>query len=570
MGSLSSSLLTFLLFSYLSCFHVLVLVSAKVFISIDCGSSSLKPYTDDNSIEWVGDDQYIQTGEVRNIIEKDQMYGSDPHVMDTLREFPTRKKNCYSIDINKGKSEDHTKVERVLVRASFFYGNYDNKSSPPTFNLQFNGNNWTQVITDTCLTYVEVVYSLHHGNTVTVCLAQTHRDNVPFISAIEVRSLDSDMYSYVDSNYPLFFMSRTAYGTSTNNTIRYPEDSYDRIWQSVGPLSNSSGLLRVRNSSPSIKVDIADKIPETLFMAAIMPVKASKRNLWFSGWVPDPKVPMHFNAYFSEVIKLDSTQKRSFNIYLDTYGVNGSNPSFNDYGIVNPPYGHALQVHLNNVSVESYVEFYEVYMQATNDSTLGPLINALEGYTIGDKLVQGTNSKDVNSLALLQKNFIQLQDWQGDPCLPYPFTWDWVDCDSDTDSPRITTLYLNDVGLVRTLPDFSDMDALETIDLGSNSLTGKIPEFLGTLPKLKVLNLADNDFSGAIPSSLLNNINLKLTVSGNPNLSTNNNTSTNRNSTEPKIPSTSSRKTSITSTIPIIILGSVIIQMFDSIFGLLL
>ncbi|KAI3971729.1 hypothetical protein MKW92_002916, partial [Papaver armeniacum] len=130
--------------------------------------------------------------------------------------------------------------------------------------------------------------------------------------------------------------------------------------------------------------------------------------------------------------------------------------------------------------------------------------------------------------------------------------------------------YLNDIGLVGTLPDFSAMDALEIIDLGSNSLSQEIPEFLGTLPKLKELNLADNNFSGAIPSSLLNNNNLKLTVSGNPNLSTKNNTSTNRNGTEPKIPSTSSTKSSVTSTIPIIILGSVIIQMFDSIFGLLL
>ncbi|KAI3869597.1 hypothetical protein MKW92_036337 [Papaver armeniacum] len=79
--------------------------------------------------------------------------------------------------------------------------------------------------------------------------------------------------------------------------------------------------------------------------------------------------------------------------------------------------------------------------------------------------------------------------------------------------------HLNDLGLVGTLPDFSAMSALETINLHNNSMTEEIPKFLGTFPKLKVLNLADNNFSGTIPSSLSNNANLTFNASGNPNLS---------------------------------------------------
>lgn len=84
-----------------------------VFISIDCGYSS-EPYTDINSIEWVGDDQYIKTGESRNVTTEFSRRWT------TVREFPTRKKNCYSIDVNSSKAEDATMVERVLVRASFY------------------------------------------------------------------------------------------------------------------------------------------------------------------------------------------------------------------------------------------------------------------------------------------------------------------------------------------------------------------------------------------------------------------------------------------------------------------
>lgn len=132
-------------------------------------------------------------------------------VMDSLRVFTTRKKNCYSVEANKG--------ERVLVRASFYYGNYDKKSSPPTFDLQFDGNYWVTVETSsTDYVYYEVTYVVK-GDYVSVCVAQTKPGQFPFISALEVRSLLYTMYSHVDQNYPLHLIKRVAYGA--NGTIRY-------------------------------------------------------------------------------------------------------------------------------------------------------------------------------------------------------------------------------------------------------------------------------------------------------------------------------------------------------------
>ncbi|KAI3842975.1 hypothetical protein MKW92_010911, partial [Papaver armeniacum] len=122
--------------------------------------------------------------------------------------------------------------------------------------------------------------------------------------------------------------------------------------------------------------------------------------------------------------------------------------------------------------------------------------------------------------------------------------------------------YLNGHGLTGSLPDFSAMDALETIDFSNNSLTNEIPEFLGTFPKLGTLILADNNFSGEIPCSLVKNKNLRLSVTGNPNLSINNkDTTICKNNTESRIPSASNRKNYIMSALPMIILGSIITQM---------
>lgn len=178
-----------------------------VFVSIDCGASG--SYKDENSIAWIGDDDLIQNGESKVVQSGNAL--SDDHVMSSLRVFSTRKKNCYTILANKGG--------QVLVRASFNYGNYDKKSSPPSFDLHFDGNLWATVKTSSeGLVYYEAIYVVK-GDSISVCVAQTNPNQLPFISAIEVRSLGSHMYSHVDAAYALFLRSRTAYGA--NGTIRY-------------------------------------------------------------------------------------------------------------------------------------------------------------------------------------------------------------------------------------------------------------------------------------------------------------------------------------------------------------
>lgn len=68
------------------------------------------------------------------------------------------------------------------------------------------------------LVYYEAIYSPKRGST-SVCVAQSFPNMVPFISAIEVRSLSSDMYGHVDSNHALFLRRRVAFGAS--DIIRY-------------------------------------------------------------------------------------------------------------------------------------------------------------------------------------------------------------------------------------------------------------------------------------------------------------------------------------------------------------
>lgn len=169
-----------------------------MFLSIDCGATYNETFPV-NYINWTSDGEYVHTGESRVV---DRNRSTDP-VMNTLRVFPKLKKNCYNFPLRQG--------ERVLVRASFYYGNYDGLDSPPTFELQFDGNYWATVnMSKAYLSnplFGEAIYDVK-GNSTSICVAQTLPNQIPFINAIEVRSLVSNMYSQVDSDHALIMKGR--------------------------------------------------------------------------------------------------------------------------------------------------------------------------------------------------------------------------------------------------------------------------------------------------------------------------------------------------------------------------
>ncbi|PIN07495.1 Non-specific serine/threonine protein kinase [Handroanthus impetiginosus] len=444
-------------FSFLLALCILSISADMGFYSIDCGSST--SYKDGNLIDWTGDDEYRgNNGESHSVSSSNSI----SHVMDTLRVFTTGKKNCYHIG--------SVKQGRVLVRASFYYGNYDSKSLPPTFDLHFDGNHWTTVETSsTEVVYHEVTYVMK-TNSISVCIAQTNPGEFPFISALEVRSLESDMYSHIGDSLPLLLRRRIAFGA--NSTIRYPDDPYDRMWT---PEVISNGLIKVSsiNATFGNMLQLKDQPPPAVLKSAVTANSPKSGIQVFMGF-PPVEVPVYLNFYFSEVIQLRPDQTRSFIVFKDNMSF--SKPVF-------PPYGNCTQLYTNNTRASSSTTFSLV---RTVDSTLPPLINAMETFVVGDVLTNGTNNGDVQGLASLQKAFAVLQDWRGDPCLPAPYTWDWVDCSTDP-TPRVTAMFLGNFGLSGILPDFSSMDALETIDFHNNSLQGPIPDFLGTFSDLKTL-----------------------------------------------------------------------------------
>lgn len=201
---------TYLTLLFLVALSAAVSTSFAAFVSINCGSS--EPYFDvQDSVNWTGDGDYVHNG-VSQLVNS--FYGAGP-ILSTLRVFPTLQKNCYTINnLQNG--------ERVLVRASFYYGNYDGKHSPPEFDLLIDGSHLRtmslQKYADNAYLITEIIYVVN-GNATSFCLARTLPNQLPFINALELRSLGPKMYNRAGSKSFLLLRNRVAQGA--NQTIRY-------------------------------------------------------------------------------------------------------------------------------------------------------------------------------------------------------------------------------------------------------------------------------------------------------------------------------------------------------------
>ncbi|KVI01236.1 Malectin-like carbohydrate-binding domain-containing protein [Cynara cardunculus var. scolymus] len=112
---------------------------------------------------------------------------------------------------------------------------------------------------------------------------------------------------------------------------------------------------------------------------------------------------MYINWYFTEVQGLGLGEYRSFEIYKDDD--NFSLP-------IVPRIGYVSQLLVSDLSVNGTINFSIV---TTDDSTLPPLVNAIEIFSISDALTNGTDDNNAEGLDSLKSAFDVLKDWEGDP-----------------------------------------------------------------------------------------------------------------------------------------------------------
>lgn len=137
------------------------------------------------------------------------------------------------------------------------------------------------------------------------------------------------------------------------------------------------------NDATSIKVGVPEKPPEAVLMNAVTSSSTSEPLILSTQIRTSSSIPIYLIMYFSEVTQLDSDQKRSFVFCIDSDIA--SKP-------IVPPYGSVFELYLTNTTATPNTTFSLI---ATTDSTLPPLINAMELFFVLP-LTDGTNSKDGN------------------------------------------------------------------------------------------------------------------------------------------------------------------------------
>nr|XP_023920490.1 probable LRR receptor-like serine/threonine-protein kinase At1g05700 [Quercus suber] len=289
---------------------------------------------------------------------------------------------------------------------------------------------------------------------------------------------------------------------------KYPVDVYDRIWYPYfdNEWTSLNTTLTIDSQSNNYYQ------PASIVMGtAVTPINVTAPSDMY--WDSESATSEYYiYMHFAEVEQLKPNQSRSINITL-----NG-----NYWWSISSP----LYLYTTTVCSQSALEIAQTYnfkLFKTEGSTLPPIINAIEIYSVRNLSQPGTNKQDVDAITNIKLTYELKRNWEGDPCLPQAYSWAGFHCSYDSiNPPRITSLNLSASGLTGVISaDISNLMMLQYLDLSDNSLTGSIPKFLSQLQYLRVLNLERNQLTGSVPADLIersNNGTLLLRVDENSNL----------------------------------------------------
>ncbi|GJM89514.1 hypothetical protein PR202_ga05715 [Eleusine coracana subsp. coracana] len=479
------------------------------FISIDCGLPGTASYLDTSNITYVPDAAFIDTGSNSNI-SVEYVTPKLKKLYLNVRSFPDGARNCYTLrTANAG--------HKFLLRAIFMYGNHDGLGRPPVFDLYVGVNFWTMVnITAADAVVIQEAIVVVPEDFVQVCLVNTGT-GTPFITGLELRPLKSTLYPQANATQGLVLVGRLNFGpTDQTDIIRYPDDLHDRIWFPwVNP--TNWAVLSTTNRVQNLDDDIFEA-PSKVMQTAITPRNASMNIEFYWDSEPQPKDPTPGYIgilYFSELQLLPSNVVRQFYINLNgqLWYPRGMTPDY---------------LYSDSISNDNPVRDnarYNISINATANSTLPPIINAVEVFSVISTRNVGTDSVDVSAITAIKAKYHILKNWMGDPCLPKNFAWNGLTCSfAISSAPRITGINMSFSGLNGDISSsFADIKAVQYLDLSHNNLSGTIPDSLSQLSSLTVLDLTGNQLSGSIPSGLLKRIqdgSLNIRYGNNPNLCT--------------------------------------------------
>uniref|UniRef100_A0ACD5YA86 Uncharacterized protein n=1 Tax=Avena sativa TaxID=4498 RepID=A0ACD5YA86_AVESA len=429
------------------------------FLSIDCGLDAASGSGGDpnSDIAYVADSPYVDGGE-NHKIAADQTGGANDISELTLRSFPypSGTRTCYTLPTKSGV--------KYLVRMVFLYGDYDGKTTSPSFDVHLGSNYW-DTFQNSDYWWSEAIF-IAWASWVPVCLVNTG-GGTPFVNTVELRPLHASLYDpHVTTDQSISAYSRKNMGIKTNTTTRYSADPYDRLWER-GTTNNP--LWTYLSTEEDIQLEYKFAVPIAVLKTAVAPVNNSTITLLNSLPFESYKTSFQFIVVLHFADFQNSGQLREFNVYLPQYFA----PSDDDQ--YTPPYLSASWVYTHWCKANE--SNLNITLAATNTSMLPPMINAYEILNRIPHDTPRTSYEDFDAMMAIKLEYGIKKNWMGDPCFPAKYTWNGVKCSNVTDNTtRIVSLDLSNSNLNGSISDnFTLLTQLQFLDLSGNSFNGPIP-----------------------------------------------------------------------------------------------
>ncbi|GFY93360.1 leucine-rich repeat protein kinase family protein [Actinidia rufa] len=248
-----------------------------------------------------------------------------------------------------------------------------------------------------------------------------------------------------ESQFYLSVSARINFGADSEAPVRYPDDPFDRIWE--------SDLLKKAN----YLVDVA---AGTEKVSTRMPIDVS------SSETPPQKViqtaVVGRNGSLTYRLNLDVVPRFWLGIHLLCRNIEDLIPNQTRKFRLVLPGEPELSKAVVNIQENAQGNYH---LGKTSDSSLGPLLNAME---INKYLKRNDGSVDGSIISSIV-SFYSSAEWAregGDPCLPVP--WSWVQCNSDP-QPRIAKIALSGKNLTGNIPsDLTKFGGLVELWLDGN------------------------------------------------------------------------------------------------------